>query len=297
MQPTPNQHRNRCVRLLSTAGVLAGLLLAPAVAAASEPPPTAVDIEGRTVIGANMTIDGSDISKQTTVSCPDGSLALSGGVLYSTFLGDFLMSGSAPTATGDGWQVQIYNRGHRSGTLGLQVVCDFHVRDPRIVDGVPVSVAPGTYKQATATCADGRQAVSGGWRTDVPEVAGSQSLPTPTEPGTGWLNVVRNMGTGNATITTVAICARVDEYTQAFSEREGVKPGRGSWGSSAYCPGELRAYGGGYHTDTVNITAMQSAPNAGGGVPWTSWYAAVFSDDPQPRQFYRVVVCARREAS
>jgi len=199
--------------------------------------------------------------------------------------GTFRIGESVPKPTGDGWEVQIYNPQHVRGSTYVAALCDPVARDYQIVEGTPISVAPNQSKQATATCTDGRRAVSGGWRTDVPDVAGSQSLPNPS--GTGWLNVVRNFGPGNATIAPLTVCARVDNYTEVTGPRTMVQPG-GTARSSAWCPVGLRVVGGGYHTDTINMTAAGSSNDDGG--LW-SWVVTVRSDDPQPRQHYAVAVC------
>jgi hypothetical protein len=81
----------------------------------------------------------------------------------------------------------------------------------------------------------------------------------------------------------VAVCARVNNYTQGFSERGAVKPdGRAE--AFAACPAGLRPAGGGYHDDAVNQLATSSVTHFGQSI-------SVRSQDPQTRQFYAVIVC------
>ncbi len=55
--------------------------------------------------------------------------------------------------------------------------------DHQVAEGTPVVVRQDQPTISTASCPGGRKAVSGGWRTDGPDVTGSQSLPPPASPG------------------------------------------------------------------------------------------------------------------
>jgi hypothetical protein len=287
------------VKFVVMASVLAGLLLAPPVAAAAEPPsvgpqqvvaaPGPDEEKFRTIMTSIFfSIESSETSKSGFQECPAGFRPISGGIDDTDNGSRFPIGESGPftTSTGrEGWRVQIYNPDHLSGSWLVRAVCDSGVVDYQVVEGAPVNVPAGRPETAVkASCADGRQALSGGWRTSVPEIASRESLPTPSEPGTSWLSVVHNFSSGAAAITPVAVCARVENYKQVFSDRVGVQPGEANRGF-VLCPAGSRMAGGGYHGDTANMYATSSTPAA------DSWDAGHRSEDPQFRQMYVVAVC------
>jgi hypothetical protein len=260
---------------------LVGLLLVPTTATAA--PGSSAQGGGRTFSDATMTVNPDQLSATGSVRCPDGSLAVGGGLGFTELPG-LVLSESGPTPTGDGWRVRVYNPQHVQSDLRVVANCDFGARDYQIVEAAPTPVGPDQYKMAVAACADGRHAVGGGWRVDAREAAGSQSLPYPRDPGTSWLTVVRNFGAGTTNVTSIAVCARVDDYQQAFGARVLVSRGD-TGGTVANCPDGLRPAGGGFHADTLPMMAVSLFGNEYG------WYALVRSDDPAPRQLYSVAVC------
>jgi hypothetical protein len=220
-----------------------------------------------------------------SVTCPEGSRAIGGGLFtQGDVIPGAVLGESGPTPSGDGWQIRVNNPQHADADLEVRALCDFDVRDYQIVEGPPTRVAPNQYNMAIATCADGRQAVGGGWHVDAVTASASQSLPYKVNPSANWLTVISNPGPDPARVTTVVVCARVDSWTQKSGERVAVQPG-GTADASASCPAGLRVAGPAFHTDTVQMTITRL--NGGGD----GWSATVLSHDPQPRQAYVVAVC------
>ena len=293
---------------------------------------SATVIDPLTVI-ASDTVNAGSFAVQR-VLCPDGMVALSGGIDMSN-VSTMKVTSSAPVFGGAderllsrpdgsnpapfGWQATALNEGASSAVFRVGVVC---ARLAGASAMVASDTAPaGSFGTERVLCPAGQVAVGGGIDTEnvltmeisssAPSFEGSEmrlieqsngSHPAPI----GWQASAVNRAASSQTFKVGVVCAAIDGVTAVVSSD---KVYAGSFGvEREVCPSGQAALGGG--VDNFNVLTMQvssSAPTfdrdearlisqgSGRGPAPNGWQVSSVNEEATDRMLKVATICSEVE--
>jgi Repeat of unknown function (DUF5648) len=291
-------------------------------------------LTGTTVTTNRLSVPVSSAQTWTDiqVSCPAGTVALSGGVDSNDFL-SIEITTLAPTFGGnalafqadgnrgpaDGWYASLKNYGSVAHRAALSVVC-------ATLPGVVVAINSGSASAGSianpgtgsvvANCPGGYVAVGGGVDLSLPASMKVSALAPrfgfeylidrPSGTGSapdGWVADVRNESAAG-TMKVAAVCAQIGGVTTVATGAFAIDAGSAA-GVSAACPFGNIALGGGIDTNhvTKNVTTVSaprlgSAPQSpvdrapGNYSSATGWYGIYYNYGPNATTGNVGIVCA-----
>ena len=138
-------------------------------------------------------------SDSATVTCPPGTVAISGG---GSGPGIAYLTGSYPAARNT-WEASAANHlGAKQRTLQARALCGPEPGGFVSSHGEPVSIASGQEKSASANCPSGFAPISGGGK-----ISGSDTYLADSSPkGGGWTVYGFNAGSKKTALTAVVYC-------------------------------------------------------------------------------------------
>src|SRR5215475_6475264 len=137
-------------RVLARAAVAGPILIALAATAV---PAGARPVRGLTRAVSPLVAAPNNLVTQEPVSCPGGTVPLSGGPLMETRAQDVTIAGSFPTATG--WVTRVGNRSGAANRFEVRVVCAKLPRRYVVVHSAPTLVPAVQTGHAEAVCPRG----------------------------------------------------------------------------------------------------------------------------------------------
>ena len=244
---------------------------------------TASDLQSRVRTLVDWVEVGAGVTNDLTVSCPQGTVALGGGVDVSDVHSMTIFS-TGPTVNGsrlnatsdgthgapDGWFGGVDNSDSTSRPFKVGAICVPLSGVSTVVTSQAVN--PGAFGWTSAVCPAGTTAVGGG--VDVedhllmvvtsssPTIAGSRilSVADGSHAGPdGWRGTVRNYSSVLKTVKVGVVCQPLGGITTVISSDTAAA---GSWGTqAANCPLGKIAVGGGMDVENVfTVFATETAP-------------------------------------
>lgn len=142
-------------------------------------------------------IPGNSID-HTTVSCPTGSVVVSGGFAAQL---DIRVYNSMKD--GNGWQVYGRNRASTPKTLTVYAVCLAYPGASSTQVLEQANIAPNDQTNISTSCPSGSIVTGGGWIINADDAV---ELYNTSRDGNGWQIWVNNTGGGSPLVNVYAIC-------------------------------------------------------------------------------------------
>ncbi len=302
-----------------------------ALASASPPVsrPVSDDLQSRVRTLVAWDNVGAAGSNDLAVPCPQGTVALGGGVDVSDVLKMTIFS-TGPTVNGsrlystadgthgapDGWFGGVYNGDTIFRPFKVGAICVPLTGVTTVVTSI--TVGPEAWWFARANCPAGKMVVGGGVDVEddlsmivtssgptidrirlINKPDGSYGAPD------GWWGTVRNNAVSEKTFKVGVVCQPLGGITTVISSNTAAAQ---SWGTqAASCPTGSIAVGGGIDVENVNsVLATATAPrfelpqatlmqrDAGVQPAPIGWQTSVFNNDPAASKTFKVgAICAR----
>ena len=303
--------------------------IAPASASPPVSRPVTRDLQSRvrTLVAWDNVLTGD--FNTLAASCPQGTVALGGGVdvsdvvkmtIFSTgpTVNGSRLNGTADGAHGapDGWFGGVYNSDTITRPFKVGAICVPLSGVTTVVTSMNVN--PGSWWWAKAACPAGKKAVGGG--VDVedhllmivtssgPTIGGSR--PFDKADGSygapdGWWGTVRNNSASMKTFKVGVVCQPLGGITTEISSNTAAAQ---SWGTQeAGCPTGSIAVGGGLDVENVySVLATETAPrfelpqatlmqrDPGVQPAPIGWQTSVYNSDAAASKTFKVgAICAR----
>lgn len=223
--------------------------------------------------------------RTATASCPSGSEAVSGGFATPGFDPQFNGASNLPFGsrrTGDDkWTVDGKNFGGTSGTMFSYAYCDTH--EPNLaVATKTTTIAASENGSAAATCPQGSEAFSGGWRSPK-NVTGDNAFFAFTSKRLSdrkWKVTAFNDDNNSAhKLTVFAYCDKrqpgLVERSKSTTVDSGVKTSL-----DVKCPNGRQAVSGGFESATVNTQFDAAFAFTSRRVAPSTWRTSAYGNGP-----------------
>jgi hypothetical protein len=206
--------------VLATAGIFAGSPAPAAVppAHAGKTPPGYRIVESRAITAR------AGVQTRGTVLCPAGTVVWGGGVILDASHAGMTINSSFPMSTGSGWIALVNNAAGGDREFFVQAVCAQAPRMYRVLEGAPITVAPGTQASGFESCTGRTTMLGGGSLSSSSSVA---VFVNSTFPGTGngWVARENDTTSVASTFRVFAICGKAPlGYTIASGPVVAVPP-------------------------------------------------------------------------
>jgi len=223
-----------------------------------------------------LTIAGTKTGS-LTVSCPSGSVAVSGGFSHPLDLRVW-----ESIKDGNGWKVSATNKSSVNKILNVTVTCMFNsggTTDEK-VEQVKAN-AMGTT-QLTATCPSGSSITGGGW---VALNDNAFKVIQSSKSGNGWQIIVENNTTMEPWTSIYAVClSGAPGTTTQESNLNNTIGASTSTYAQKLCPGDSIVTGGGFSI-TKELIVVNNSVSANG------WITYVYNNSLEDKQFDTFTIC------
>ena len=195
-------------------------------------------------------------SNNTTVTCPSGSVLVSGG-----FAGGDGVRIWHSMKDGNGWRVHGRNNTGSSKLLNVYAICLFNSGGSTSQVFEQENVNANDTTQIEVSCPSGSLVTGGGWiigSTDPTEIYNS------TRSGNGWQIYINNTGGGTPFINVYAVClSGVVGTTSQVSDTTGQIPPNDTLQLEKACPSGTLVTGGGFAVN-IGATIYNSSKSSNG---------------------------------
>jgi len=134
----------------------------------------------------------------STVTCPSGSVVVSGG-----YAGRAQLLIYSNSKSGNGWKVSARNYASSSKMLNVYAVCLFNSGGATSQEFNQVTAASGSVTHVEVACPSGSMVTGGGWATSL---SGDIWVHNSSKNNNGWQIYVHNNGTESYPINAYAMC-------------------------------------------------------------------------------------------
>jgi hypothetical protein len=279
------------VRLLGAGLVVVLAALPAAVTNARAAPP------GWMLVQSAATTSPAGVQTGVAVTCPEGLVALGGGVtITSTALGETINS-SFPQVSGGiatGWVGHVNNASGAASQFTVYAVCAHAPRNYSIQSASAINPL-GAQTASTVQCPIGPngtqlKALSGGASGDLSSPG--QNVNSSYPPNThSWTVRMNNAADANSSFTAYVACGTRTAYTRVVSGVARDSPGTvaGWW---LGCPsGQVEVGGGGLANSTsTTIDMTADGPYTGSPYPY-QWYVSEENTSPTATTLRGYIVC------
>lgn len=224
----------------------------------------------------SISIPGSG-TEHTTVTCPAGSVVVSGGFATSVDVRVWHQ-----TKDGNGWRVYATNTNTSNRQIEIFAHCLHNSGGTTDVVMTQVYVDPNDKTQLTAACPSGSQVTGGAWVIGSdPDISLYNSSPS----GNGWQIWVDNTAGGSPLINVYAVCLSGASGSTSYVTNTGgvIPPGDYEILEKA-CNSGTYATGGGY---AVNIGAVIYNTSLNGN----AWKNSARNDTATQKLMYTYAMC------
>jgi hypothetical protein len=257
---------------MAPALALAVWVLAGTAAAAQGPAAVMPAHAGRTPPGyrivESVTFTAHNaVQTRGTVTCPAGTVAWGGGVIFDAPDAGMTINSSFPMPGGAGWVGDVNNVGGSDGEFVIQAVCAQAPRRYHILESPAITVDPGTVASASQSCGGRTRLLGGGSLSNSSSVAMFINSTFPEAPVNGW--VARQSDNTNvaSTFEVFAICGQAPRgYTVASGPVVAVPPFTEA-AASVVCPTGHPLSGGATSPSSAPAVALTTSDEDQGG--WT----------------------------
>lgn len=251
---------------------------APTSTAAPTAPTESPTVE-RIIVSGAMTNGANPV----VATCPNGTLALSGGWYFGNDFGSEVRWASRYGT--NAWAVWAYasNSAPKGTSISVYVLCLQNVPAATVVERQEdFAYNPGETAQHDVNCNAGEVAVGGGFSTpgiDIYTFA-------PVAAGTGWSFTGQNNATNSTSFTLYTECLKAAHaVTKSFSSASTLVAGNASGSAQATCPAGSFLTGGGYSHDSVFVTMFDFHPQ------YPTWEVSISTDNNTAVQLTSSAVC------
>lgn len=250
------------------------LVLAPttaAVASTGAPARVAVDVPPGYVTESvsNLSLP-NNTDEGGTVTCPQGTVVLSGGAYIASFSVKAGINSSYPENDRT-WTADANNFSGASTTFNVYAVCATKPAGYKLVTGSPASNPAGDQDSAGVNCPSGDVIFGGGAAAGSASISVGMTSSYPKN-STSWTVAMSNFSESGETFTVHAICGSVFPG-YAISSKSASDPAGMQEGIIQACASPAVVLGGGNQSSesgTLRIEMKTTQPFPPSGTDWKS---------------------------
>ena len=260
-------------RILEICLALVGIGSLSATTAAAAPSSigraTAKKPAGYSIVSATFSLPNGDQTGGSVI-CPVKkgvrTVPLSGGALVQTDSLEASINSSYPTP--DGWNVDVNNTSGAASQFTVKAVCVAKLKGYTQVVSPGESNPAGFESQTATTCPKGDLLTGGGAFSSSTSTLVALNGSWPMNE-TQWGVVIDNLSSSNATVTPMAVCAKLNTGKISYTYLSGGEDSSGAGqetSTEAICPSGLSVLGGGSFSNNPGTTVIINStfPFAGG---------------------------------
>jgi hypothetical protein len=192
-------------------------------------------------------------------TCPNGTLALSGGWYFGDNFGAEILSESRYLS--NGWVVWPDAPQSEAASISVYVLCLQNAPGSAVVERQGTfDYYPGETALHDVICNAGEVAVGGGFSSPGPNIYTF----APVTANNGWSFTAQNASASSTSVILYAECLKATHAVmKTFTSASSLVAGDASGGAQASCPAGSFLTGGGYSHDSVgNVTLFDFHPQS-----------------------------------